>query len=104
MRSSLVVSERDNAPLQRLKATQLFKTLSDPTRLQILYILAQNQGTNICAIELSDALKVSPPTVTHHMKKLMDTNLVTRHKTGKWAYYKLVPDTFRRVHRLIDSL
>lgn len=38
------------------------------------------------------------------MKKLMDTNLVTRHKTGKWAYYKLVPDTFRRVHRLIDSL
>lgn len=80
MRSSLVVSECDNAPLQRLKATQLFKTLSDPTRLQILYILAQNQGTNICAIELSDALKVSPPTVTHHMKKLMDTNLVTRHK------------------------
>ena len=69
MRSSLVVSECDNAPLQRLKATQLFKTLSDPTRLQILYILAQNQGTNICAIELSDALKVSPPTVTHHMKK-----------------------------------
>ena len=64
MRSSLVVSECDNAPLQRLKATQLFKTLSDPTRLQILYILAQNQGTNICAIELSDALKVSPPTVT----------------------------------------
>ncbi|AKK04700.1 MAG: metalloregulator ArsR/SmtB family transcription factor [Corynebacterium sp.] len=86
------------------RAAQLFKVLADATRLQILYIIAHNTEREICAIDLSSALNVSAPTVTHHMKKLVDVNLVQRRKQGKWAYYAIVPKEFARVHALIASL
>lgn len=113
MHSSIVVPEQGDVPPRRLKApvinqaekaAQLFKALGDPTRLQILYMLEQNQGAKVCAVDLSDALQVSPPTVTHHMKKLTNTNLVNRYKAGKWTYYELVPEVFKQVSRIIESL
>lgn len=89
--------------MQTVKAAALFKVLSDPTRLQLLYLVAEN-SERLCCVDLSEALAVSAPTVTHHMKKLADANLVTRHKRGKWAYYEIVNDEFARVHELIRTL
>ncbi|MDZ5308527.1 ArsR family transcriptional regulator [Corynebacterium diphtheriae] len=53
--------------MQSVKAAALFKVLSDPTRLQLLYLVAENPE-RLCCVDLSEALAVSAPTVTHHMK------------------------------------
>ncbi|MDO4761116.1 MAG: metalloregulator ArsR/SmtB family transcription factor [Corynebacterium sp.] len=86
------------------RAAMLFKVLGDPTRLQILMIIAHNKDKAVCAVELSEALNISAPTVTHHMKKLTDANLVVRHKVGKWAYYEIVKSEYQRINKLVEAL
>ncbi|GAA4798151.1 winged helix-turn-helix transcriptional regulator [Corynebacterium canis] len=84
------------------RASLLFKALSDPTRLRLLYLVAD--GGDICSCDLSEALQVSAPTVTHHMKKLSAAGLVQRQQRGKWAHYKIIPETFYRVDSLIREM
>jgi len=36
---------------------------------------------------------LSQPTVSHHLKVLVDAGILTREQRGRWAYYRLVPDT-----------
>ncbi|MEZ2121736.1 MULTISPECIES: ArsR/SmtB family transcription factor [unclassified Corynebacterium] len=86
------------------RASELFKALGDPTRLKLLYLIAESQTNEICSHELSEALEVSAPTITHHMKKLAAARLVHREQRGKWAYYTVNPDEFDRVHALIHEL
>ena len=89
---------------QHTKASNLFKALADPTRLHILYMIAQRGDDTICACDLSEALNVSAPTITHHMKKLTAAGLVTREQHGKWAHYIVNPQQFERVNALIAGL
>ncbi|MDO4686097.1 MAG: metalloregulator ArsR/SmtB family transcription factor [Corynebacterium sp.] len=87
------------------RASLLFKALSDPTRLRLLYLVAENShGGEICSCDLSEALQVSAPTVTHHMKKLSAAGLVSRHQRGKWAHYKVNPEAFEQVDSLIRAM
>ena len=86
------------------RASELFKALGDPTRLKLLYLIAESDTTEICSHELSVALQVSAPTITHHMKKLAAAKLVNREQRGKWAYYTVNSDEFNRVHSLIHAL
>ena len=86
------------------RASELFKALGDPTRLKLLYLIAESDTTEICSHELSVALQVSAPTITHHMKKLAAAKLVNREQRGKWAYYTVNSDEFNRVHSLIHEL
>ncbi len=71
--------------------SELFKALADPARVQIVHIL---QATNepVCVCDLTDALSVSQPTVSHHLAKLREAGLVTSTKRGTWAYYEVRPD------------
>ena len=66
---------------QHSKASNLFKALADPTRLRILYMIARRGEDNICACDLSEALNVSAPTITHHMKRLSAAGLSTANNT-----------------------
>lgn len=84
------------------RASILFKAVSDPTRLQILYLVADAPEQGLCSLELSDLMGVSAPTVTHHMKKLLAAGLVSREQRGKWAYYRVVPPVFEHVHQLVS--
>ncbi|GAB3592220.1 Arsenical resistance operon repressor [Corynebacterium faecale] len=85
------------------KASSFFKALSDPTRLSILYIIATREDNRISSNALSQALSISAPTVTHHMKKLLGAQLVTREQDGKWAYYSLHEENADNVARIFDS-
>ncbi|WBT09112.1 metalloregulator ArsR/SmtB family transcription factor [Corynebacterium sp. SCR221107] len=96
-----------SAPLSselKNKAAQLFKVMSDPTRLGLLYLVAESPEGRLCCADLSNALKISAPTVTHHMKKLESVGLVRRNKEGKWAFYEVNDSEFNRVDRLINAL
>lgn len=61
------------------------KALSDPTRLRLFSLIASS--TQQCACDLTEPLGVSQPTVSHHLRILLDAGLVTREQRGKWAYF-----------------
>jgi len=65
---------------------QMFKALSDPNRLIILDMLSYGEH---CACEILDELKITQPTLSHHMNYLCDCKLVNGRKDGKWMHYSL---------------
>jgi ArsR family transcriptional regulator len=67
---------------------ELFKALADPARVRIVNTLATNEEP-VCACEFEPALGLSQPTVSHHLRKLLDAGLVEREQRGKWAYFSL---------------
>jgi ArsR family transcriptional regulator len=56
----------------------LFKALADPARIRIINVLATNDGEPVCICHLTEPLGLSQPTVSHHMKRLLDAGLVER--------------------------
>jgi len=80
-----------------------FKALGDPTRLRLLSIVAASEGDEACVCDLTEPVGLSQPTVSHHLKILMDAGYLTRSKRGTWAYYKLVPGSLDRVSALLST-
>lgn len=64
----------------------IFKILSDETRLRIIILLAQKE---ICVCELSYILEVFQPNISKNLSKLRDLNLVTSERKEKFIFYKL---------------
>ena len=56
----------------------------------------------VCACDLLDVLDISQPTVSHHLKKLVDAGLLTREQRGKWAHYTVVRGAFTELRELLD--
>jgi ArsR family transcriptional regulator, arsenate/arsenite/antimonite-responsive transcriptional repressor len=80
-----------------------FKALADPARLRLISLVAAHQGAEACVCELTDPVGLSQPTVSHHLKILVDAGILTREQRGKWAYYRLVPDAINALAALIAS-
>jgi len=68
-----------------------FKALSDPNRLRILSIVSSNQDAETCVCDLPEPLGLKQPTVSHHLKILVDAGILHREKRGVWAYFSVVP-------------
>ena len=69
---------------------QLFKCLSDDTRLSII-LLVQNQG-ELCVGELVDALVSSQPKISRHLASLRECQLLDIRKSGQWVFYRINPE------------
>jgi ArsR family transcriptional regulator len=80
-----------------------FKALSDPARLRLISLVAAHAGQEACVCDLTEPVGLSQPTVSHHLKLLVEAGILTREQRGKWAYYKLVPDTLNTLAGLIAS-
>jgi ArsR family transcriptional regulator len=91
--------ELDSGTAQHLAHS--FKALADPTRVRLLSLIAAAEGGEACICDLTNPVGLSQPTVSHHMKSLVETGLVTRQQRGKWAFYAVVPDA---LNRLSDAL
>src|SRR5512138_228615 len=72
---------------------RMFKALGDPTRVRLLSLIAAQPTGEACICDLVEPVGLSQPTVSHHMKQLVDAGLVTREQRGRWAFYRLVDDT-----------
>ena len=70
---------------------RMFKALADPTRLRLVSMVAAHDGGEACVCELTEPLGLTQPTISHHLKVLVDAGIFTRDKRGVWAYYALVP-------------
>ena len=68
-----------------------FKALADPNRLRILSIVSSSPKAETCVCDLSEPLGLGQPTVSHHLKVMVEAGLLNREKRGVWAYYSLVP-------------
>jgi len=81
-------------PLDAEQAVDLarrLKAIADPARLRLLSIVAASEGHEACVCDLTEPIGLSQPTVSHHLKVLMEAGFLARSKRGTWAYYALVP-------------
>ena len=79
----------------------LFKALADRHRLRILNILLQAEGEAICVCEFQPTLGISQPTVSHHLKQLLEAGILEREKRGTFAYFRLEPGVLDRIGALL---
>ncbi|MCY6370594.1 ArsR/SmtB family transcription factor [Clostridium ganghwense] len=67
-------------------SAKIFKALSEPNRLKIIDILSCGEK---CACDILENFEFTQPTLSHHMKVLMECGLVESRKEGLWSYYSL---------------
>src|SRR4051812_22430807 len=92
------------SPLSAEEAHDLagtLKAVADPARLRLLSMISAHADGEACVCDLTAPLGLSQPTVSHHLKVLLDAGLVTRSRRGTWAYYRAVPE---RLAALADVL
>ena len=68
------------------RQSDIIKSLGDPTRLKIIYLLEHGE---LCVCEIMEALNKPQPTVSHHMNLLKNADLLKWRKQGVWTHYKL---------------
>lgn len=67
---------------------KVFKALGDPARVKLLSLITASAEGELCACDLTEPVGLSQPTVSHHMKLLVEAGLVSREQRGRWAYYR----------------
>lgn len=72
-----------------LTTLQLFKSLSDETRLGIVLLL--REMGELCVCDLCTALEQSQPKISRHLAMLRESGLLLDRKQGKWVHYRLSP-------------
>lgn len=89
-----------------MDAVSLFKALSDPTRLRCIALLSTHD--ELCVCELTHALALPQPKVSHHLGTLRKAGLVSDRKAGLWIYYRLneaLPQWSREViHAAVEGI
>ena len=80
---------------------ELFKALGDPARVRLVNLLA-TADVPVCMCDLIGPVGLAQPTVSHHMKKLLDAGLVEREQRGKWAYFSLNRDAVSKLAVVAD--
>ena len=70
----------------------LVKAIADPVRLRLLSLVASHADGEACVCDLNEPLDLSQPTVSHHLKLLRESGLVSVEKRGTWSFYRLERD------------
>ena len=68
---------------------QLFKSLSDETRLSLVLLLREKG--ELCVCELTSVLKETQPKISRHLALLRESGLLTDRRDGQWIHYRLSP-------------
>lgn len=84
-----------------LGLAKVLKAIADPARLRVLSLVAAHQDGDACVCDLTEPLALSQPTVSHHLKVLVEAGLLSREKRGVWAHYRLVPGALDDVARVL---
>ena len=79
----------------------VFKAFCDENRIRILKLLLTGEK---CACVLLENLHISQPTLSHHMKILCDSGVVSMRKEGKWAHYSISSEGAAYASECLQSL
>lgn len=99
-------SEAVAAPLPRRTAETLaamHRALADPTRLQMLHILAA-ASEPVCVCDFVAAFDLGQPTISHHLAVLREAGMVTSVKKGIWSFHRLNPQMPAAARQALDAL
>lgn len=80
---------------------RVFRAFTDENRVRVLELLCEGEQ---CACILLDDLKISQPTLSHHMKILCDSGIVKSRRVGKWSYYAINTDGCEYAGRLLNAI
>ena len=83
------------------KMARVFKAMGDENRLTILELLHTGER---CACRLQEALNISQPTLSHHMRILLDAGVISARKEGKWIYYTIREDGAQEMVKLLADI
>ena len=87
--------------IQNADFALLFKAMSDETRLKIIGMLSKE---NLCACHILEEFDITQPTLSYHMKTLVDSGIVESKKDGNWTRYFLNRTLVKEMHLLIQDL
>lgn len=85
---------------------KIFKTLADENRIKILLSIYKNEckceedklscRNETCIKDLSKSLNITIPTISYHIKELINAGFISTKKEGKWVYCKINQKTFKK--------
>lgn len=94
-----IISESDAESVART-----LKAVADPARLRLISMVAAHEGGEACVCDLTEPLGLSQPTVSHHLKVLVDAGFLTRTKRATWAYYRIVPGSLDSIASVLATV
>ena len=83
------------------KNARVFKAFCDEKRLAVLELLQEGEK---CACELLEKMDISQSTLSHHMKILCESGIVTGLRAGKWMHYSISKSGAEDAKQLIDEI
>jgi len=89
-------------PDEAARCASIFSALADPVRLR-LYTLIASSPDEVCACSFVKSVGRSQPTVSHHLKVLRDSGLITGEKRGTWVWYRANPDLAGEIAQLLPA-
>jgi ArsR family transcriptional regulator len=89
------------ADADALELERLFQALADRHRLKVVNMLAQADGEAICVCDFQEALALKQPTVSYHLKQLVDAGVLEREQRGRYAFYSLKYRVLDRIAELV---
>src|SRR5688500_17086026 len=81
---------------------RVFKALADRHRVKILNRLLAAGGEAVCVCDFEEMLGLKQPTVSYHLKQLLNAGIVTREKRGSYAYFGVAPDALEHLRGLLE--
>ena len=88
---------------QAADLARTLKALAGPARLRLVSMVAAHEGGEACVCDLTEPLGLTQPTVSHHLKILVDAGIFTRDKRGVWAYYALRPEALQALAAILGD-
>jgi ArsR family transcriptional regulator, arsenate/arsenite/antimonite-responsive transcriptional repressor len=77
------------------------RVLADPTRLRLLSLIQAQPESEACVCHLVAPLGLSQPTVSHHLKVLLQAGLVEREQRGSWAFFRVRDEPLATLRALL---
>ncbi|MBR5513562.1 MAG: winged helix-turn-helix transcriptional regulator [Ruminococcus sp.] len=87
--------------LNEKQTATIFKAFCDENRIKILQLLIDGEK---CACKLLEAMNITQPTLSHHMKTLLDSGIVNGRKEGKWMHYSISKKGLEKAQEYLDFL
>ena len=84
---------------ERLAAA--LKAIADPARLRLLSLIQAQPDHEACVCHLTEPLGLRQPTVSHHLKVLLQAGLVEREQRGSWAFFRVREEPLAAVRELL---
>jgi ArsR family transcriptional regulator, arsenate/arsenite/antimonite-responsive transcriptional repressor len=95
------LSDGELTPAEADQLAAALKVLADPARLRLLSLIQAQPNGEACVCHLTAPLGLSQPTVSHHLKVLLQAGLVEREQRGSWAYFRVKPDALTALRAVL---